>query len=168
MTIVTHFQLFWKRPRASKNAPKWTPEWNLWALKITKIHHIQNSKKQSNHKTVRAGYCVPLGGSAKVLFSIKTHIHLRNPENKCPGPRNDCLGLKIDPQAFKITAHLGVETPRRSTPRAQRNGTVPGYARSALDIFILCLHNIILFVKIICLFSRNQKFMPLPVRSHLS
>ena len=76
------------------------------------------------------------GGSAKALFSIKTHIHLRNPENKCPGPQNDCPGLKIDPQAFKITAHLGVETPRRSTPRAQRNGTVPGYARSALDQYM--------------------------------
>ena len=123
-------------PRASKNEPKWTPEWSLWALKITKIHHIQNSKKRSNHKTVKNGLlCSFREGSAKALFSIKTHIHLRNPEKKCPGPRNDCPGLKIYPQAFKITAHLGVETPRRSTPRAQRNGTVPGYARSALDMF---------------------------------
>ena len=77
------------------------------------------------------------GGSAKALFSIKTYIHLRNPEKKCPGPQNDCPGLKINPQAFKITAHLGVETPRRSTPRAQRNGTVSGYARSTLDSFNL-------------------------------
>ena len=77
------------------------------------------------------------GGSAKQFFSTKTNIHLRNPENKCPGPQNDCPGLKIYPQAFKITAYLGVETPRRSTAKAQRNGTVPGYARSALDI-VLC------------------------------
>ena len=74
-----------------------------------------------------------MGGSAKAVFSIKTNIHLRNPENKWPGSQNDCPSLKIDPQAFKITAYFGVEAPRRSTPRAQRNGTVPGYARSALD-----------------------------------
>ena len=46
MTVVTHFQLFLKKPRASRNARKWKPEWNLWALKIRKIHHMQNSKKQ--------------------------------------------------------------------------------------------------------------------------
>ena len=74
------------------------------------------------------------GKSAKALFSIKTHFHLRNHENKCPGLQNDCPSLKIDPQAFKITAYWGVETPRRSPPRAQRNGTVPGYARNPLDI----------------------------------
>ena len=54
ITVVTHFQLLWKKPRASKNAPKWTPEWNLWALKITKIHYIQNSKPPS-HKTALEG-----------------------------------------------------------------------------------------------------------------
>ena len=90
------------------------------------------------------------GGPRKHFFSIKTYNHPRNPENKCPGPQNDCPGLKIDPQAFKITAHLGVETPRRSPPRAQRNGTVPGYARSALDII---LHIYIYFLKMFHIFS---------------
>ena len=118
------------------------PEWNLWALKITKIHHIQNSKKNVKPYDCKKRVTVCLGGGGpRRHFSIKTHIHLINPENTCPGPQNDCPGLKIDPQAFKITAHWGVGTPRKSTPRAQRNGTVPGYARSTLDTFSLLKEN---------------------------
>ena len=104
----------------------------------TRTPHKGCGEKMPNYKIVKHGLLCALcgGGSAKALFSIKTHNHPRNPENRSPGLQNDCPGLKIDPQAFKITAHLGVETPRRSTPRAQRNGTVPGYARSALDMIL--------------------------------
>ena len=97
------------------------------------------------------------GGSAKTLFSIKTHIHLRNPENKSPGPYNDCPGLKIDPQAFKMTAHLGVEMPRRSDPRAQRNGTAPSYAHSALDIHVfMCIWQLMQHIQCAARITRHR------------
>ena len=107
MAIVTHS--VFEEAQGFQKCSKMDARMESLGTESHKIHHIQNSnkKKRSNHKTVKNGLlCAFEGGSAKALFSIKTHIHLRNPENKSPGLQNDCPGLKTDPQALKVTARV--------------------------------------------------------------
>ena len=72
MTIVTHFQLFLKRPKASKNARKWAPQWNLWPLKSQKSTTYRTPKKRPNHTTVKNGIlCALEGGPRRHIFRQK-------------------------------------------------------------------------------------------------
>ena len=69
LTIVTHFQLFLKRPRALKNDGKWEPKWCLRALKITKIVKREHTKKTAKSQHCKKGVSGCLGGgSSSDLF----------------------------------------------------------------------------------------------------
>ena len=78
---------------------------------------------------------MPLGGVLEGPFFKKTHNHPRNRAYRSPGLHNDCPDLKN----YRKNSHfanknttLEVKKTRRSQSKL-RNGTVAGYARSALD-----------------------------------
>ena len=50
LMIVTHFQLFLKRPKSPKKVLKLMQKWSLWALKITKIKKKEHSKKTAKSR----------------------------------------------------------------------------------------------------------------------
>ena len=45
LIIVTHFQVFFRGPRAPKRESKWKPKWSLGALKIT----TQTKNEENKH-----------------------------------------------------------------------------------------------------------------------
>ena len=101
LTTLTHFQLFFERPRAPQKQSKWKPEWSVWALKITKIQKQEHSKKQLPHETAKSVFLDTGGGGIERPFFIKNHNHPRNRPYGAPGVQNDRPGLKNNRPGLK-------------------------------------------------------------------
>ena len=85
------------------------------------------------------------GGVVEVTFFIKDHNYLRNRPYGAPGLQNDRPGFKNDRPGLKNDRKLNnfpgkktrlLKSRKQGDQSKLRNGTVAGYARSALDIYI--------------------------------
>ena len=101
LTTLTHFQLFFERPRAPQKESKLKPECSVWALKITRIQKQEHSKKQLPHETAKTVFLDTGGRVIERPFFIKNHNHPRNRPYKPPSLRNDRPGLKNDRPGLK-------------------------------------------------------------------
>ena len=53
--MVTHFQLFFRKPRAPKKSSKWEPKWSRRAPKSQKISNSEHSKSVKNITLQKVG-----------------------------------------------------------------------------------------------------------------
>jgi hypothetical protein len=106
---VTHFQLFFQRPRAPKREPKWEPKWSLRALKIIKIKKKGIQKTIKNTTLQKVGYWLHFEVKMGILFRGRSAPKITTiPEILKMGPR----ASKMGPRASKMTKNHDSDLPK--------------------------------------------------------
>ena len=107
-----------------------------------KNHEKRALQKTLKNKTAKSeslcAFGLQNGSSCSRRFRPQIHKKPRKPQNGPPGLQNEPLGLQNN-KKHMIRSSQNLENP---IARLLKNGTVAGYARSALDIYI-CIYSYI-------------------------